>query len=144
MQGTSWRQYNIHTNLFNNFHFVNHLQTITNVSFHPTTNKIASSSLDGSVHLWNLDGSVRCYKFSGHTDAVNCVNWSPSGDLMVTASSDRTVRIWRPTVLGSSSQFYTHTSAVRYVDFSPKGSKVMSRHIYERHCKFNNIFIVSW
>lgn len=118
------------TLVFTEIHLINrnspcHLQTITNVAFHPTTNKIASSSLDSSVHLWNLDGSVRCYKFSGHGDAVNCVNWSPSGDLMATASSDRTVRIWRPTVLGSSSQFYTHTSAVRYVDFSPSGSKVI-------------------
>lgn len=81
--------------------------------------------MDSSVHLWNLDGSVRCYKFNGHSDAVHSVSWSPSGELMATASSDRTVRIWRPTVLGSSSQFYAHTSAVRYIDFSPKGTKVL-------------------
>lgn len=107
-------------------HFKGHKNTITSLAFNPTSNQIASASLDHSVHLWNFDtkAKLRCYKFLGHCDATHAVAWSPSGELMATASADRTARVWVPTVQGSSGVFRAHTSTVRCVDFNPSGRKV--------------------
>lgn len=103
-------------------HFKGHRDTITSIAFHPTTTKIASTSLDHSLHLWDFDQTIRCLKFAAHQDSVNCVSWSPKGDLLVTGSSDRTIRVWVPTIRGTSSEFRAHTSAVQCIDFHPKSN----------------------
>lgn len=74
-------------------HFRGHHGAITCVAYNSHSNKLASSSTDKSVNLWNTDERIRCYKFTGHSDAVNGVAWSHNGQLMATASKDRTIKV---------------------------------------------------
>lgn len=105
-------------------HFKGHSESVRDLVFHPTENRLASASADKSVHLWSFGSNVRCYKLLGHAKAVNSVAWSPSGEVMGSGSDDRTARLWIPTIRGSSGELKGHLGAVFSVDFNPTGRKV--------------------
>ncbi|KAJ1573633.1 hypothetical protein NDA12_002474 [Ustilago hordei] len=75
-----------------------HTKWITSLSWepihlNPTNPRLASSSKDGTVRVWNPT-LHRCeYILGGHTASVNCVRWGGEGAIY-TASSDRTVKVW--------------------------------------------------
>ncbi|TKY84649.1 hypothetical protein EX895_006551 [Sporisorium graminicola] len=75
-----------------------HTKWITSLSWepihvNPTNPRLASSSKDGTVRVWNPT-LRRCeYVLGGHTASVNCVRWGGEGAIY-TASSDRTVKVW--------------------------------------------------
>lgn len=105
-------------------HFKGHKGRVTQLSFHPSANQIATSSLDSTVMLWNFNQAARCVKFTGHLGPVHSVSWSPKADLVASASKDRTVRVWVPKIRGATGEFLAHTAAVRTVDFNPDGRQV--------------------
>ncbi|XP_038213726.1 POC1 centriolar protein homolog A [Zerene cesonia] len=108
-------------------HLKGHRNSITALFYSPNEQKIASSSLDNSVLLWDLSGkSGRSYRFLGHDEAVMDVTFSPTGKYMASASRDKTVRLWVPTVTGSTGMFKAHSQTVRSVQFSPDGSKILT------------------
>lgn len=106
-------------------HYRGHHGPITCVSYNPVSDKLASSSTDKTVNLWNLNDKLRCYKFTGHSDAVNSVAWSHNGELMATAGKDKMIKVWVPTVRGSSNNLMALCN-VRSVEFHPKGRRVSS------------------
>ncbi|CAL1715259.1 unnamed protein product [Somion occarium] len=68
------------------------------IHLNPSAPRLASSSKDGTVRVWNT-ATRRCeYTLGGHTASVNVVRWGGGGlnskGVLYTASSDRTVRIW--------------------------------------------------
>ncbi|KAN0059966.1 ribosome assembly [Thecaphora frezii] len=75
-----------------------HTKWITSLSWEPvhvnaTAPRLASSSKDATVRVWNV-ALRRCeYVLGGHTASVNCVKWGGEGAIY-TASSDRTVKVW--------------------------------------------------
>lgn len=58
-----------------------------------TSPRIASSSKDGSVRVWNAKLRKLEFSLGGHTASVNVVRWGGEG-VIYTASSDRTVKLW--------------------------------------------------
>ncbi|SNX86068.1 probable RSA4 - WD-repeat protein involved in ribosome biogenesis [Melanopsichium pennsylvanicum] len=75
-----------------------HTKWITSLSWepihiNPTNPRLASSSKDGTVRVWNPTLSRCEYVLGGHTASVNCVRWGGEGAIY-TASSDRTVKVW--------------------------------------------------
>ncbi|KAJ2950390.1 hypothetical protein O0L34_g8633 [Tuta absoluta] len=103
-----------------------HRDAITALSYSPNEQQLASSSLDNSILLWDLSGSLRSYRFRGHDEAVMDVTFSPSGKYMASASRDKTVRLWVPTVTGSTGMFKAHSQTVRSVQFSSDGNKLIT------------------
>ncbi|CAK1578684.1 unnamed protein product [Parnassius mnemosyne] len=103
-----------------------HRGGITALFFNPNEQQIASSSLDHSVLLWDLRGTMRSYRFQGHDEAVMDVTFSPTGKYMASASRDKTVRLWVPTVTGSTGVFKAHSQTVRSVQFSPDGGRILT------------------
>lgn len=61
----------------------------------PTCTRLASSSKDGTVRVWNVRTQRADVILSQHTDAVSVVKWSGEG-LLYTASRDKTIRVWAP------------------------------------------------
>ncbi|MHC5932557.1 WD40 repeat domain-containing protein, partial [Nostoc sp.] len=55
---------------------------------------IASASLDKTVKLWRMDGSL-ITTLKGHEDYVWQVAFSPDGKTIASASWDKTVKLWR-------------------------------------------------
>lgn len=104
-------------------HYRGHHKPITCVAFNPISHKLASSSTDKTVNLWNIYDKLRCYKFIGHSDEVNCVAWSNNGELMATAGKDKSIKLWVPTVRGKSTVLNALCN-VRSVEFHPVGRRV--------------------
>ncbi|MDJ0599859.1 MAG: AAA-like domain-containing protein [Crocosphaera sp.] len=73
--------------------FQAHKDTITHVIFTQDDEKIATSSVDGTSKIWDLQGNLQ-QSFSGHQEAINWLNFSPNGQYLLTASEDSTIKLW--------------------------------------------------
>jgi WD40 repeat protein len=72
-----------------------HTDDITGVAFNPDGNLLVSSSLDGTVRLWNLDTETEIAVLSGPNGTeFRSLTFSPNGSLIATAGSDGVVRLW--------------------------------------------------
>ena len=64
----------------------------------PSAPRLASSSKDCTVRVWNVSTRRVEYTLGGHTASVNVVRWGGGGldgkGVLYTASSDRTIRVW--------------------------------------------------
>ena len=80
------------------------------VDFNPNSRQLASSSLDGTIMVWNFKSpQARVFRFSGHTDGVTSVCFSPTGHLVGSGSRDRSVRLWVPSIKGENNAFKAHS-----------------------------------
>ena len=75
-----------------------HSGFITSLSFEPfhlnsRCMRLASSSKDKSVIIWNIATCQAEATLYTHTDSVECVKWGGRG-LLYTASRDRTIKVW--------------------------------------------------
>lgn len=82
--------------------FKGHKDTITGIAFNPNLKQVISSSLDGTLMIWNFKPSLRPYRFIGHKGPVYDIAVSSDGQTIVSASADETVRIWTNSVSGHS------------------------------------------
>jgi WD40 repeat protein len=62
------------------------------VAWLPDGTRLASSSRDSTVRLWDAATGAALATLNGHTEAVISGAWSPDGTRL--ASADETVRIW--------------------------------------------------
>lgn len=64
----------------------------------PTNPRLASSSKDNTVRVWNTASRMSELVLGGHTASVNVVRWGGAGPgktgVLYTASSDRSVKVW--------------------------------------------------
>lgn len=81
-------------------HIKAHKQWITGIVWEPmhlneACERLATSSKDGTVKVWNVRTQACLATLSGHTDSVEALRWSGEG-LIYTGSRDRTIKAWNP------------------------------------------------
>ncbi|KAG8902537.1 hypothetical protein FRB99_004372 [Tulasnella sp. 403] len=65
------------------------------IHINPANPRLASSSKDGTVRVWDTSTRRLDYVLGGHTASVNVVRWGGTGDgVLYTAGSDRVIRVW--------------------------------------------------
>jgi WD40 repeat protein len=78
-----------------------HSSRIVAASWSPDGNRLATSSYDGTVHVWDSAGTDLLRLAPPETANVitRCAAWSPDGQFILACSSDHTARIWPATSL---------------------------------------------
>jgi WD40 repeat protein/tRNA A-37 threonylcarbamoyl transferase component Bud32 len=98
-----------------------HSSWVTSVALSPTAPLAASSSLDDTIKLWNLQTGTELFTLTGHARGVNAIAISPDGKLLISGSDDYTVKVWslqNGALLGT---LLGHTRDVNAVAVSPDG-----------------------
>jgi hypothetical protein len=63
--------------------------------FSPDGRRLASTSSDRSLRIWDAETLRRWRRLSGHADEVWCVAWGPDGQSLITGGKDGWVLLWR-------------------------------------------------
>jgi WD40 repeat protein/DNA-binding SARP family transcriptional activator/class 3 adenylate cyclase len=107
-----------------------HKLTLKDIEWSPDGRWIATSSNDGSAHLWEAGTGISRFALLGHAVTIQDLEWSPDSTRLITGSDDGTAKVWLiteggPRELVSLSAQDTR-SGIRGVAFSPDGNRVMT------------------
>jgi WD40 repeat protein/tRNA A-37 threonylcarbamoyl transferase component Bud32 len=102
-----------------------HSQAVTSVAASGDGQRLASSSEDGAVKLWDAARAEEpLATLPGHAGEVTAVAFSGDGQRLASASRDQTVRIWDPATSRELHVLKGHSDAVLGVAFSPDGQQL--------------------
>jgi len=97
-----------------------HSSWVTSVAIAPSSQILASGSLDDTVRLWNLQKGELLTTLTGHQKGINAIVISPDGRSLTSASDDYTLKIWN--INGTLIRTLTgHSRDVNAVAITPNG-----------------------
>lgn len=96
------------------------------LSWSPQRKLIASTSVDGKVHLWNAFSGEMISIYDKHVGEVKTVAWSPSGTLIASGGVDYTIHIWQAETGQRIFVYDVHKGAVNAVVWSSDGKYLAS------------------
>jgi WD40 repeat protein/basic membrane lipoprotein Med (substrate-binding protein (PBP1-ABC) superfamily)/DNA-binding SARP family transcriptional activator len=101
-----------------------HAQWVTSVAFSPDGARLATSSRDRMVKVWEAASGRELLSVPAHAASVWNVVFSPDGTRLATASDDFTARVWDASTGQELLVLRGHTKAVNDVAFSPDGGRI--------------------
>jgi WD40 repeat protein len=89
--------------------------------FSPNGDILAAALFEGSVRLWNADGSERATIADAHgVMKVRALAFSPRGDVVASVGLDGTLRRWKPDGTPAGPPSNVHEGSVFSVAYSPR------------------------
>ena len=76
---------------------VGHTADVTGAAFSPDGRRLATSSCDRTIKLWDTATGQDVFTLRGHTAGVLSLAFSPDGNLLVSGGVDNTARVWNAT-----------------------------------------------
>ncbi|HEY9601828.1 MAG TPA: hypothetical protein V6C85_09475 [Allocoleopsis sp.] len=99
---------------------------IRSVAISPDGQTLASSNIDNTIWLWDLNSSTPLHHLQGHLDRVNSVAFSSDGQTLASGSNDNTIKLWNLSTGKLLQTLEGHSGAVNCVAFSPDGHILLS------------------
>jgi WD40 repeat protein len=104
-----------------------HGHSVSCVRFSPDSQRLASTSRDGSVMVWNPRTGQQLQVFTAHEGGVRCAAWSPDSKHVASGGDDKSVRMWDA---GRGTQLieplHGHAREVTCVSFCSNASTLVS------------------
>ncbi|XP_066202209.1 sperm-associated antigen 16 protein isoform X4 [Saccopteryx leptura] len=94
-----------------------HTDWLSSCCFHPSGNKLATSSGDTTVKLWDMSKGNCILTFEGHKQAVWSCTWHSCDDIVASSSLDNTSKIWDVNSGRCKCTLYGHTESVNSIEF---------------------------
>lgn len=99
----------------------------TSAKFSPDGSRIAVSSSDGAVSVYNTSDWAKISVLKGHTRGISDVDFSPiDNNVLATCSDDLTIRLWFINEQKCFKILRKHTYHVTTVRFTSKGNVLIS------------------
>jgi WD40 repeat protein len=95
-----------------------------NAAFSLDDRLLITASLDGAVHIWNVENGTKLAVILGHTGLVEHIEFSPDGTRLLTASHDGTARLWD--IDGALTTELIHATAPTFAAFSRDGARLVT------------------
>jgi WD40 repeat protein len=99
---------------------------ILGLAFSPDGGRLAVTSPDQAVRIWNLGYDPEPLILRGHDARVTAVAWHPAGDRLASAGDDHTVRVWDTASGEELLTLVGHTNSVNALAFRPGGRDLTS------------------
>lgn len=96
------------------------------LAFSPNGARLATSSDDNTIKIWDLASRTVVHTLAGHVNSVSDIAFSPDGRWLASGSLDRTVKLWHPATGAQVRTFDGHKRGVGEVLFSPRGDTLAS------------------
>ncbi len=110
---------------FSRQHYLGHSGSVTGGLFTPDGRLIVTSSLDGTLRLWQAQTGKELRLYAGHTGPIWRHALSPDGRTILSSGFDGTARVWNLET-GVELHRFTHEDGVTAVDFSPDGAHILT------------------
>src|SRR6266487_1210441 len=111
--------------------YAGHTDRIESVAWSPDGQRIASSSLDETVKIWDAATGVNILTYRGQSLQAQAISWSPDGVYMASTgglSSER-VQIWDAAmgrISAKHASYASHSERVLAIAWSPDGMLIAS------------------
>ena len=102
-----------------------HEREIIGLAFSPDGKKVASSSQDNTVRLWDIETGKQLKEFKGQQVWIYNVAFSPNGQFLAFGSVDNTLCLWDANT-DQCHYLSAHDRNVLNVAFSPYGKIIAS------------------
>ncbi|KAM6975673.1 sperm-associated antigen 16 protein [Tautogolabrus adspersus] len=96
-----------------------HSDWLSGCSFHPDGAKLATTSGDSTVRLWDFSRGCCVLMLSGHTQPTWGCSFHSCGHLLASCSADRTIKLWDLNRESCHLTLRRHTASVNSVRFLP-------------------------
>lgn len=102
-----------------------HTDAIISLSICPKSNRIATSSFDKTVKIWDIDNKKLLATLKTAL-ILQHVAYSPTGEYLVTGGEDQFVRIWNTTSFEKIFAFDSHSEALACFAILPDGEAIVT------------------
>src|SRR5205809_4581202 len=96
-----------------------HSQKVTGVAWSPDGRRIASTSNDKSMQIWDAITNRTGFLHRNSLGSMNSVAWSPDSRFIASGGNDKIIQVWDAITRNSICVYQGHTGYVTSIAWSP-------------------------